>query len=45
MAQKKADKVAQTVAHQNNFEAVAREWWEHWKTGRTSDLAPEKRTS
>lgn len=37
MAQKKADKIAKSVAHQNNFETVAREWWEHWKTGRTSD--------
>ena len=37
MAQKKADKVAQAVANENNFEAVAREWWAHWKHARTSD--------
>jgi integrase len=37
MAQKKADKVAKAVASENNFEAVAREWWAHWKHARTSD--------
>ncbi len=37
MAQKKADKVAKAVANENNFEAVAREWWAHWKHARTSD--------
>jgi integrase len=28
---------AKAAATENNFEAVAREWWEHWKSGRTSD--------
>jgi integrase len=28
---------AKAAASLNNFEAVAREWWEHWKAGRTSD--------
>jgi integrase len=36
MAQKKADKAAKAAAAENNFEAVAREWWGHWKTARTS---------
>jgi integrase len=37
MEQKKADKQAKVVANENNFEAVARDWWVHWKAGRTSD--------
>ena len=37
MAKKKSDKTAKAAAHENNFESVAREWWEHWKAGRTSD--------
>ncbi len=36
MAERKADKQAAAVAAENNFEAVACEWWEHWKAGRTS---------
>jgi integrase len=28
---------AKAAANENNFEAVARIWWEHWKAGRTSD--------
>lgn len=37
MAKKKADKAAKATAAANNFEAVAREWWAHWKAARTSD--------
>ena len=37
MAKKKADKKAKAVANADNFEAVARLWWEHWKHARTSD--------
>lgn len=37
MAQKKADRQAKATANENNFEAVAREWWAHWKHARTSD--------
>ncbi len=35
MQQRKAAKVAAVVATENNFEAVAREWWTHWKTARS----------
>ena len=31
MVKKKADKRATAVAHENNFEAVARDWWAHWQ--------------
>lgn len=37
LVQRKAAKVAKIAANENNFEAVAREWWAHWKAGRTSD--------
>ena len=37
MAQRKADKQARAAATANSFESVAREWWAHWKAGRTSD--------
>ncbi len=37
VAAKRAERKAKIVANENNFEAVAREWWEHWKTNRTSD--------
>ena len=37
VAVKRAQAKARAVAVQNNFEAVAREWWAHWKEGRTSD--------
>jgi integrase len=37
MAKKKAVKAAKASASADNFEAVARAWWEHWKAGRTSD--------
>lgn len=33
---KRAELKAKTLAHENNFEAVAREWWAHWKAGRSS---------
>lgn len=36
MAQKKSDKQAKDSSNANTFEAVAREWWEHWRAGRTS---------
>jgi hypothetical protein len=34
---KREARQAKAAANENNFEAVAREWWEHWKAGRTSD--------
>jgi integrase len=37
VAVKHAQRKAKAVASANNFEAVAREWWEHWKHARTSD--------
>jgi integrase len=36
MAQKQAAKKAKATANESNFEAVGREWWAHWKAGRTS---------
>jgi integrase len=35
MAQKKADKQATACANENTFEAVARQWWDHWKSIRS----------
>ena len=37
VAVKRAAVAAKSVATENNFEAVAREWWAHWKHARTSD--------
>lgn len=37
VAVKHAQRKAKAVANANNFEAVAREWWAHWKHARTSD--------
>lgn len=37
VTQRRDAKRAKTVAAENNFEAVAREWWVHWKHARTSD--------
>jgi integrase len=37
VAVKRAAVAAKTIANENNFEAVAREWWAHWKHARTSD--------
>jgi integrase len=37
VAVKRAAVIAKAVATENNFEAVAREWWAHWKHARTSD--------
>jgi integrase len=37
VADRRATKQAKAVASKNNFEAVAREWWAHWKHARTSD--------
>jgi integrase len=34
---KREEAKAKAVANENNFEAVARLWWEHWKHARTSD--------
>ena len=34
---KRAAAKAKTEASENNFEAVARLWWEHWKHARSSD--------
>ncbi|MEA3395052.1 MAG: tyrosine-type recombinase/integrase [Pseudomonadota bacterium] len=39
MAQKKASKQARQDAAANTFEAVAREWWEHWKPSRSARYA------
>lgn len=36
VAAKRAERQAKAIATVNNFEAVAREWWEHWKHARTS---------
>lgn len=36
MAQRKADKVARQLSAENSFAAVARLWWEHWKTTRSA---------
>jgi integrase len=35
MAQKKADKHAKELSSGNSFEAVARDWWAHWKSNRS----------
>jgi len=35
VAVKKAERTAKTEAHINNFEAIAREWWAHWKATRS----------
>jgi len=35
--QRRATRQERVVANENNFEAVAREWWAHWKEARTSD--------
>lgn len=37
VAHRRAAKQARAVATANSFEAVACQWWEHWKSGRTSD--------
>ena len=37
VAVKRDNAKAKAVASENNFEAVAREWWVHWKHARTSD--------
>lgn len=37
VAVKHAQRKAKALASANNFEAVAREWWDHWKHARTSD--------
>ena len=37
VAERREVKKAKAVASENNFEAVAREWWAHWKHARTSD--------
>ena len=37
VAVKREQSKAKKVAQADNFEAVARAWWEHWKAGRTSD--------
>lgn len=37
VAQRRETKKAKAEANENNFEAVAREWWAHWKHARTSD--------
>ncbi len=34
---RRAEVKARESANENNFEAVARAWWWHWKAGRTSD--------
>jgi integrase len=36
VAVKRDARQAKVVANENNFEAVARQWWEHWRAGRTS---------
>ncbi len=36
MAQKKLDKQVKDSSNANTFESVAREWWEHWRAGRSS---------
>lgn len=36
MAQRKADKVARRLAVENSFAAVARIWWESWKSARSA---------
>ncbi|WP_374663290.1 tyrosine-type recombinase/integrase [Ramlibacter sp.] len=35
MARRKAEKVARKLSAENSFAAVARLWWEHWKTTRS----------
>lgn len=36
MAQRKVDKVARQLSAENSFAAVARLWWEHWKSTRSA---------
>jgi hypothetical protein len=36
MAQRKADKTAQSSSCTNSFRAVAAHWFEHWKNGKSS---------
>ncbi|MCM3566304.1 tyrosine-type recombinase/integrase [Hydrogenophaga intermedia] len=36
MAQRKSDKVARRLASENSFAAVARTWWESWKSARSA---------
>jgi len=36
MDQRREDKVAQQIASEDSFEAVARTWWASWKTARSS---------
>lgn len=36
MAQRKADKVARRLAVESSFAAVARTWWESWKSARSA---------
>lgn len=35
MAKRKADKIVRQLSAENSFAAVARLWWEHWKTTRS----------
>jgi len=37
VAQRRDTKNAQAASNANNFEAVARDWWAHWKHARSSD--------
>jgi integrase len=37
VAVKRENAIAKATANENNFEAVGREWWAHWKHARTSD--------
>jgi integrase len=37
VAAKHAQRKAKSAANANNFETVARDWWDHWKHARTSD--------
>ena len=39
MVKRKADKVASRAAAINSFEAVARDWWAHWKPARSEQHA------
>ncbi|WP_337178946.1 Arm DNA-binding domain-containing protein [Hydrogenophaga borbori] len=36
MAQRKADKVARRLAVEHSFSAIARIWWESWKSARSA---------
>ena len=35
MAQKKIDKQVKATSNENTFEAIARDWWAHWKATRS----------